>query len=202
MKKFLLLITSILLFGTSGLFSQTIHEVAVSNFEFDPDTITIQEGDMVRWTNSGGNHSVQGDLDIFPENPQGFGNEASTDNWQYEFTFNLEGIYDYRCGVHTSSMFGRIIVEGTVGIPEEDAESAFVLFPNPINNYLRWKWNDNLKPEQAVLTLFDAKGTSVKQINLLTSTEVDMTDLSEGLYVYSVDMENDGIQTGKFLISR
>ncbi len=200
-----LLSTLIILFTSATAVlqaQQTLYNVSVSNFEFDPETLTIQVGDTVRWTNSGGNHSVQGDLDIFPENPQGFGNEPGDGNWQYEFEFTLDGDYDYRCGIHTQSMLGHIIVEGTVGIPEQDPEPAFVLFPNPINNQLRWTWNDNAKPDHAFLTLFDAKGTRVKQVNLLNSTQTDMSDLSEGLYLYTVDMKDEGKQTGKFLISR
>jgi len=202
MKRNLLLLFTILLFSSSGLFSQTVHEVSISNFEFDPDTITIQQGDVVRWTNADGFHSVQGNLVAFPENPEGFGNEPASGNWQYEFTFNTEGVYDYRCGVHQQTMFGQITVEGTVGISEVENGPAFVVFPNPINDYLRWKWNDNNKPEQAFFTLFDAKGTEVKQVNLLNASQIDMNNLSEGLYMYSVDMNEDGVQTGKLLISR
>jgi len=204
MNRNLLNILLFLLVTSSGsLFAQqTLYNVNVSNFEFDPETLTIQVGDTVRWINSGGNHSVQGDLDTYPENPEGFGNEASSDNWQYDFEFNIEGDYDYRCGIHTGSMFGHIIVEGTVGITEEESGPLFALFPNPINNQLRWKWNDNSKPTQAFFSLFDAKGKLVKQLNLLTSAEADMSELSEGLYIYSVDMKNQGTQTGKILISR
>jgi len=202
MKKILLLTIPIFLLSLTSTLSQTVHKVAVANFEFDPDTLTIQEGDVVEWTNAGGFHSIQGDLDAFPENPQGFGNEPSDENWQYSFTFNLEGIYDYRCGIHTASMLGRIIVEGTVGLDEEETGPAFVLFPNPINNYLRWTWNDNFKPEQALLTIFDLKGTQVKQVNLLTTNQLEMNDLSEGLYMYNVDMNEEGSQNGKLLIAR
>jgi len=204
MKRNLLNTLLIILFTSGGsLFAQqTLYNVNVSNFEFDPETLTIQTGDTVRWTNSSGTHSVQGDLDTYPENPEGFGNEIGSGNWVYQFEFNLPGSYDYRCGLHTTTMFGHIIVEGTVGIPEEESGPAFVLFPNPINNFLRWKWSDNLKPDQAFLSLFDAKGKLVKQVNLLTSTEVDMSNLSEGLYLYNVDMKDHGVQTGKFLISR
>lgn len=205
MKRNLLypLFSLILIFASTLICAQqTLYNVNVTNFEFDPDTLTIQVGDTVRWFNVEGNHSVQGDLDWFPENPEGFGNEPSPENWQYDFVFTIEGNYDYRCGIHTESMTGHIIVEGTVGVPEQDAELAFVLFPNPINNQLRWTWNDNAKPEQAFLSLFDAKGTLVKQVNLLNSTEVDMSTLSEGLYLYSVDMKKEETQTGKLLISR
>lgn len=201
-KNLLLAITFICIIFSTGAFAQTIHEVSVSNFEFDPDTITIQQGDIVRWTNDIGLHSVQGTLDIYPDNPEGFGNEVSSDNWVYEFTFDLEGVYDYRCGQHTTTMFGQITVEGTVGIPEIDKGPSFVLFPNPINNYLSWKWSKNNKPNTAILSLFDAKGSEIKQVNLLTATQVDMTDLPEGLYLYSVNMKEAGRQTGKFLISR
>ena len=196
-----ILIFSLFLLAASGLFAQTVHDVSVANFAFTPANLTIQQGDIVRWTNAGGFHSVLGSLDEFPDNPEGFGNEPASGDWMYEFTFNTEGSYDYRCGVH-SGMTGQITVEGSLSIPENESGPVFVLFPNPIVDQLTWKWNDNKKPDSAILMIFDIKGEKVKEVNLLSQTQVDMTDLGKGIYTYSAELSGQGRQTGKFLITR
>lgn len=86
--------------------------VIVSSNVFTPADITINVGETVEWTNTGGNHNVNGSLATFPSNPEGFySGAASSDAWSFSFTFNLPGIYQYQCDPHASlGMIGRITV--------------------------------------------------------------------------------------------
>jgi plastocyanin len=83
---------------------------------FTPADITINPGETVRWTNTGGFHNVNGDKATFPDNPESFGNDApSSDAWMYDFTFFTEGVYQYQCDPHAGqNMKGSI----TVGVPK------------------------------------------------------------------------------------
>ena len=89
---------------------------ANSDNTFTPADITINPGETVRWSNTGGFHNVNGDKSIFPNNPESFGNGApSGDSWTYDFTFFTEGVYEYQCDPHAGlNMKGKI----TVGIPK------------------------------------------------------------------------------------
>lgn len=116
MRKYALLVT-LLLWGF-GLIGQTKHQVtANSNNTFDPNTLSISVGDTVMWTNTGGNHNVNGSTDVYSGNPEGFSNgAASSDAWSYEFVFTQPGTYNYQCDPHVGlGMTGSITVNDTVG---------------------------------------------------------------------------------------
>lgn len=81
-----------------------IHKVDISNFAFSPQTLSIQIGDKVVWTNTAndfhrvvwdnGTFSSSEDLDIFQT---------------YEVLLTTSGTFPYHCGIH-SSMTGSITV--------------------------------------------------------------------------------------------
>lgn len=79
--------------------------VSISNFAFNPASLTIKQGDTVTWTNQdSAPHTVTSDS----------GNElASTklaSGQTYSHTFNTLGTFDYHCSIHTM-MKGKIIVQ-------------------------------------------------------------------------------------------
>ncbi|HEY3294262.1 MAG TPA: hypothetical protein VGL38_02375 [bacterium] len=94
------------LFGSTLAAHATIWNVDVADFQFTPSSLTILQGDTVRWTNSLGFHSVTPDCD-----PALFGTPAQASPWQYVFIFNLPiGSYGYHCEVHPH-MMGTITVQ-------------------------------------------------------------------------------------------
>ena len=110
--KFLNLLTVCLIalipFSAEG---QTSHIVDVTNNKFTPVEITINAGDTVIWTNSEGNHNVNGTQGTFPGNAESFGNDVAV-GWVFSHVFTIAGTYDYQCDPHVrSQMFGKVIVE-------------------------------------------------------------------------------------------
>ena len=75
-------------------FPQTMHNVTVSNFSFNPTQLTINAGDIVRWTNAGGLHNVVADDNSFTSGA------VSSSAWVFEHTFNSVGSNPYYCGQH------------------------------------------------------------------------------------------------------
>lgn len=100
--------------GGAGFADYTVN--VQSNF-FDPADLTIETGQSVKWVNLGGFHNVNGSQATYPSNPEGFSSgAASSDAWEYIFTFNLPGIYDYQCDPHVGfGMIGTVIVEDPAG---------------------------------------------------------------------------------------
>jgi plastocyanin len=98
-------------------------------FVFDPAGLRVQPGDTVRWFNLGDNHSTtayhpgNGKELRIPEGAEpwdsgvlGIGDAGFT----LEYTFNVEGTYDYYCTPHEFlGMVGRI-VNGRPGGPAEE----------------------------------------------------------------------------------
>jgi plastocyanin len=91
--------------------AQTSTSVSVTNYKFTPAEVTINVGDKVVWTNTQGNHNVNGTKSAFPSNPESFGNNLGS-GWTYEYTFNTAGTYDYQCDPHAGmGMVGKVIVK-------------------------------------------------------------------------------------------
>lgn len=83
------------------------NQVTLSNFKFEPKTLTVPEGTTVTWTNKEGTHTIKSDADAF-----GSKTLKAGESFTYEFT--KAGKYPYYCGFHGSKgggdMAGVIIV--------------------------------------------------------------------------------------------
>lgn len=135
LKAYQFLTLSFLLVGFSlNLFAQSSELVTVTSNVFTPKELNITAGDEVVWMNTQGNHNVDGNKSIFPDNPESFGNEVGS-GWTYKFVFNTPGTYDYQCDPHAGiGMVGKIIVNPKVAtLAQLFAESSakLRLFPNP-----------------------------------------------------------------------
>lgn len=130
-------------------FSQTIWNVNVGGSTitpnnlpyYSPQNLTIVAGDIVRWSNVSGTHNVNGQLDQFPANPEGFtsGDPAGM-SWSYQFTFTIPGVYNYHCDSdgHAATQFGSItVVEDNTNVGEQaDDAEAIRIFPSPATEQL------------------------------------------------------------------
>ncbi|MGB7101664.1 MAG: cupredoxin family copper-binding protein [Xanthobacteraceae bacterium] len=82
--------------------------VAIDNFTFNPQTLTVKAGTTVTWTNK----------DDIPHAIAAVGKQfkskvMDTDN-SYSFTFTTPGTYAYFCSLHPH-MTGTIVVEAATG---------------------------------------------------------------------------------------
>jgi len=82
--------------------------VKISNFQFEPKSLTIKAGTTVEWVNEAGRHTVESDTGAFKS-------EVLTAGGRYEFKFTKPGTYAYHCGLHGAKggkdMAGKIIVQ-------------------------------------------------------------------------------------------
>jgi plastocyanin len=108
-------LAGLLLTLASGATCAATHEVQVISFRFEPETLTIQPGDTVRWRNMGGGHNVLADDESF-----GSGSPSSS-AWTYSHTFGSAGDYRYYCQPHGGpggvGMAGKIVVEEATSTP-------------------------------------------------------------------------------------
>ncbi|MEW6155281.1 MAG: cupredoxin family copper-binding protein [Actinomycetota bacterium] len=81
------------------------NQVDIVEFNFKPQTITVDAGTTVTWTNSDTfPHSVKAEGDAFPVSPD------MAQGQTYSFTFTQAGTYAYFCGIH-NSMVGTVTVK-------------------------------------------------------------------------------------------
>jgi amicyanin len=91
--------------GASPVRAGTSHSVDIANFAFSPQTLTIQVGDTVTWTNL---DTVQ---HTATSTSGAFDTGLLDQNEGYSITFTQPGTFDYLCTPHPS-MTGQIVVQG------------------------------------------------------------------------------------------
>ncbi|MEM0998908.1 MAG: T9SS type A sorting domain-containing protein [Bacteroidota bacterium] len=118
----------------------TVHDVEVGGFPggpapfYAPQQLTIQLGDTVLWTWSGGFHNVTS-----TSGPVSFASGSLSAPATFQFVFTTAGVYDYECtvGSHSLTQFGTITVLGTVSVDEALSQGPEVsVYPNPMESYL------------------------------------------------------------------
>src|SRR5690554_4367788 len=189
-RKFLkmLLLPVVLLLWSSLASGQALHQVEVSDFEFEPADLEINVGDTVEWVNIFGTHNVNGNQNFFPDNPESFGNLVGED-WTYRHVFTVPGMYDYRCDPHfTMGMVGTVTVADTV-----DIEEFYVLT-------VEFSGMSPHVGQDFYLAVTDsASGKEVGRVH--TTAEVDFLVEVEGITankVYHVDFWADHNSNGKY----
>ena len=88
--------------------------IAITDYQYTSDTITIAKGTSVRWNNNGPSpHSVTSDAAVFVSGTlAGPGVDAygtPMAGAQYTRVFSAEGTFPYHCEVH-AQMHGAVIV--------------------------------------------------------------------------------------------
>jgi len=181
------------------VFSQTIHDISVSNFFFTPAQLTINVGDVVRWTNVSGLHSAVADDNSFSSGA------VSSSAWVYEHTFNFVGPNPYYCGQHGGpggvGMSGVITVEAATDINDKnitiDQYRLDQNFPNPFNPSTKITYSI---PERSNVSIkvFDLLGSEVIELvnGEVETGQYDLTfntnNLPSGIYFYK-------LQAGSFV---
>ena len=88
------------------------HVITARNFEFVPDVLVVDIGDIVQWDNVEGNHNINGALTTFPNNSEDFfsGNPAPAP-FSYQYAFFNPGNNEYQCDPHAGvGMVGKVLV--------------------------------------------------------------------------------------------
>lgn len=81
------------------------NEILIQNFAFSPDTITINKGETIVWSNKdSAPHKIVSD------SGSELNSESLSNGATYSHTFAVAGTYDYHCGIHTS-MKGKVVVK-------------------------------------------------------------------------------------------
>lgn len=89
---------------TNKVMAENNQTITISNFTFDPGTITVKAGSSVTWVNSDTvDHSIIADDESFDTGVLAPGEKGS-------YTFANAGTYTYHCAAHPS-MTATVVVE-------------------------------------------------------------------------------------------
>lgn len=97
----------------------------------------------------------------------------------------------------------RNIVNRTFSVPEGELalNRLYNVFPNPADDFVSIKpVNENTAIAQ--LKIYSSTGSLIKSTGITGGTEIDLTDMCQGLYMYVISINDAIIQTGKFLVKK
>jgi plastocyanin len=195
MKKILLSTFSVLA-TVIGVHSQTTHDIEAGGGPdgptpyYSPQFIEIEVGDIVRWTNSGGTHNVDGTFETFPDNPAEFtSGDPSSDLWVYEFTFDEVGFYEFECSAwdHADTQFGNITVVDPTSI-DNLVPSDLIVYPNPSQEWVNIKSDQQL--QQISLFTIEMKMVLTSQVRDFENYRLYVGALEKGLYLARLQFQN------------
>jgi plastocyanin len=183
LKNLILIFT--LLYSTPS-FSK-IWDVEISNYSFMPSELTINVGDVVRWTNRDDMSHTATSNNLL------FNSGLISTNSSFQHTFTTTGTFDYHCSPHPF-MTGRIIVTSIAGVNDQRDISKFRLYqnyPNPFNPITVIAYTLPAK-NHVKISLYSIIGKEIKTLKNETQEEgyhevmVDGSNLSSGTYVYKI----------------
>lgn len=180
----------IFLFSAGFIYSQTTHNITVTNFSFTPAELTISVGDIVKWTNILGHHNVRADDGSF------FSGPAAMAPWEFSHTFTMVGTNPYYCEPHGSpggsGMSGVIFVQNPVSLDDENliADKFELLqnFPNPFNPTTKIEYR-----------ITDQSFVSLKVYNVLGDEVATLVNEEKSAGVYNINFDGTGLSSGMYL---
>lgn len=174
-----------------ALFAQSTTQVQVGGSTvgatppfYAPQTIAINVGDIVQWSNVSGTHNVNGTTQLFPGNPQSFSSgSAASGTWTFSHTFTLPGVYNYHCtvGGHSATQFGQITVINNVSVDEVENASEVSLFPVPTNGNLTVEFG-SLAIRTAEVFSLDGQRVAAAPVNGNSRVDLELSELAAGNY--------------------
>ncbi|MFT4525406.1 MAG: plastocyanin [Bacteroidia bacterium] len=195
MKTLLLFSFSVL--TCSAIQAQTLHNIEAGGGPapaatpyYAPQSLTIEIGDTVRWTNVGGTHNVDGSLPTFPSNPEGFRNgNPSNSLWVFDHVFTTSGFYEFECEAfdHNLTQFGNITVNNPAGVNDQ-VSPVWEVYPNPTTDYLRIRTQERIT--RATLYSIEMKKVADLAIESKNSEYgISLTNTPTGIYILECDFD-------------
>ena len=195
--KTLLFLVSFALISFTYSSAQTTHDLNWFTGIGSSVDLTIDVGDTVRWTWTDAlPHTVE-------NNPAGtsvetFDSGVLTGNGQtYSYTFTVEGSNDYFCGIHGAvSMSGTITVQDNLSVDDETLNSFKIIQSN--KDFLDIRLPGSLSNATLVVHNMMGQRTIMQKIDNQTSVQLNISNLSQGLYLITVE-GNNLKQTSRFV---
>jgi len=187
--------------------AQTTVDVTASGGTFTPTDVTIDVGDTVRWTNTSGNHNVNGTTVTFPTNPESFGNALDT-GWVYTYVFTTAGTYDYQCDLHEAfGMTGTVTVVSTSDIGSDLATSNNVvsnIYPIPSSEFVVIELTQELLSANTKLiaVVYDLMGKEILRSESITDAKITLNTegWTNSAYVFHLMSDSRVIATEQIII--
>jgi plastocyanin len=187
MKKHILFLFFLLAFLPAISFAQATHKIAVSNFQFNPKSLTgVNVGDIIEWDWVSGSHTITSVT--IPGGAASFAFSISSGNVQYMVT--MAGTYDYQCDFHAGSGMTGSFVASAVTSVSAIVLNEMTIEPNPAHDYVTIKTGAMLNSD-AKLNVYDLLGRKILSQEMKLNNEdasytLDISSLKSGMYLVMI----------------
>lgn len=117
----------------------------------------------------------------------------------FDFCDLTGGNIDINTGTIASSIT-YCLYSCIIGIDKDSQITLIKLYPNP-NNGIFSIFNTN-KSLKLNVEIFNMLGEKIYTLPLVEKSDIDLTDHSEGIYIYQIKRENEIINTGKIILDK
>lgn len=166
---------------------------------FTPSVASAVIGDTIQFILAAGTHNVTSTS--VPGGAAAMSSGTmSTLGQIYKYGITVAGTYSYMCSIHGATMSGTINATAAAGITTNVVDLTTSAYPNPFKDKLTLKYNSIESIE-----LFNIVGDKVKTFELPsteTKTEIDLSDLSAGVYFIRTYKEGTVVETKKIVKSK
>jgi len=208
MKKIKLLICSLFLLAAN--LHATNYDIDAGNYYYLPQSLTVNIGDSVTWTNILGFHNVNFVDNTITgnsfNNPVSFISTPTASSFLYTHVFNVPGTYSYDCSVGSHAANGMV---GTIVVNGAPSNSIYDIVSNsPDHTTLKVAIDacglDGVLSDPGTLTLFAPTDAAfdllpVGTLNALLNDIPQLTDILKhhvvGASVMSTALSNNQVVT-------
>lgn len=208
------IVTLAMILVSLGTGHATLHNVDQVSLTFSPSNLTILAGDTVRWTWTGGSHTVTSGTGAADPNVGAlFDAPLNSVSTTFDYVFNTPGTYPYFCRPHESFGMTGVI---TVDAPSSVAAPSIVAslgqnFPNPFEGTTSISFTLN-ETARVTLSVHDVRGRLVATLDhgqrgsgLHTvgwnGKDAGGVKVSAGVYYYRLEAGN-AVLTRKLVLIR
>ncbi len=196
-----------LLLAPVSVIGQTTHDVEVGGSLvgstapfYSPQHLTINNGDIVIWTNVSGTHNVNGSTTHYPDNPASFySGPTGSGGWTFQYTFTIPGMYEYHCDSqgHAATQHGTVLVMDGNSVAENEDTETIVLFPVPADELLVIDIGKR-RIRSAEIISIDGRSIIVPSTASGSRLEIPLHGLSSGQYHVRLVDEHEQVITRSF----
>ena len=160
---------------------------------FSPATATAQCGDTVVWVLQSGSHTTTSTT--IPGCATAWNAPIAISSPTFAITVPCAGTYNYKCTPH--GFTGTIVVTCSNAVPSIDLNFVSTVYPNPFNTKITIE-----APVADMITFYNMVGEKIKSVALKngqTKIDVDVPELTQGIYFYSLLKEGVIVETRKLV---
>lgn len=207
-RPLLVLSTALSLLTSGGVNAQTTINIAVSDNQYSPATVTAAPGDNIVFTYSGNSsHPTASDNNTFPTFQMDTGHRSHT------LTLATPGTYGYYCLFHGSpgrGMFGTITIQPLGTRADAAASAGLLAFPNPASASRDERVTVSFTQRagtEGKLRLLNVIGRVVQELPVRRAPEtgetrltLDVADLPAGIYFTSLVIGERAVETRRLVV--